>query len=140
MSDGGIPDHGSAAYARGGIAVQVFDRGECRGYQHYRDLLHFLAFVGALFLKKCGEPQVHLGNAGWGGVLCDHLCGVRRGGSRFYADQQCLHHDTSDLSWQRDARRHAGVERSISKNFVKKLSFLSKYVILAKELFVLLIT
>ena len=131
MSDGGIPDHGSAAHAGGGITVQVFDRGECRGYQYHRDLLRLLAAGGAFLFKGRGKPPVYLGDAGGSGLFSGHMRSFCCGGSRFFTGQQRVHHDSPDLPRQRDAGRDAGI-RWIYKNFVKNLSFLSKYVILVK--------
>ena len=145
MPDGCLSDYGNLAPYRGRIAVQVFDWRECSGHQYYRNLLYLLSVGRALFLQGGIEPQIYMGNVSWRGVFCDHMCSVCCVRSRLCANQQHRHHDIVDLPWQWDAGRNDGIAHTYftdtgTMNFVKILSFLSKYVILAKELFVLLIT
>jgi len=87
--------------------------------------------VGAFLFKGRGKPPVYLGDAGGSGLFSGHMRSFCFGGSRFFTGQQRVHHDTPELPRQRDAGRDAGI-RWIYKNFVKNLSFLSKYVILVK--------
>lgn len=138
MSDGSVSDHRIDASPCSRSAVQVFNRRKCGGYQHHCNLLYLFFAGGAIFLQGCGEPQVYMGNAGGCGVFSDYLCGLCRGRPGICANQQHLYHDAFDLSGQWYAGRNDGVAPTGftdtgTKNFVKKLSFLSEYVILAKE-------